>query len=110
MKAKQHSIAMKKEKTSLWVHLFFILIAVICIVPFIIVISASFSSETDLAMYGFSVLPKKVDFTAYKYLFRNPEMIFNSYIVTIITQRSEHFWEFCYVNGSVLSGTQHIQI
>ena len=84
MKAKQHSVAMKKEKTSLWVHLFFILIAVICIVPFIIVISASFSSETDLAMYGFSVLPKKVDFTAYKYLFRNPEMIFNSYIVTII--------------------------
>lgn len=84
MKAKQHSIAAKKEKTSLWVHLFFVLIAVICIVPFIIVISASFSSETDLAMYGFSVLPKKVDFTAYKYLFRNPETILNSYIVTIL--------------------------
>lgn len=84
MKTKQHSIAAKKEKTSVWVHLFFVLIAVICIIPFVIVISASFSSETDLAMYGFSVLPKKVDFTAYKYLFRNPETILNSYIVTIL--------------------------
>ena len=84
MKTKQHSIEAKKEKTSVWVHLFFALIALIFIIPFVIVISASFSSETDLAMYGFSVLPKKVDFTAYKYLFRNPETILNSYIVTIL--------------------------
>lgn len=73
-----------KEKTSIWVHLFFILFGFICIVPFMIVVSASFSGETDLAMNGFSVLPRKWDFTAYAYLFKNPETILNAYAVTIV--------------------------
>ena len=62
-----------KEKTSIWVHLFFILFGLICIIPFMIVVSASFSGETDLAVNGFSVLPGKWDFTAYAYLFKNPK-------------------------------------
>ncbi len=84
MSTRKNVLANKKEKTSVWVHLFFILFGIVCIIPFVIIISASLSSETDLAMYGFSVLPKKVDFTAYRYLFKNPEMIVNSYIVTIL--------------------------
>lgn len=74
----------KKEKTSIVVHLFFILFGIICIVPFMIIISASFSSETDLAINGFSVLPKVVDFSAYAYLFENPGTIVNAYMVTIL--------------------------
>lgn len=50
-----------KEKTGIWVHLFFIIFGFICIVPFMIVISASFSGETDLAINGFSVLPEGVN-------------------------------------------------
>lgn len=73
----------KKEKTSIWVHLFFIIFGLVCVLPFMIVVSASFSGETDLAFNGFSILPRKWDFTAYAYLFKNPEVIVNSYIVTI---------------------------
>lgn len=80
----EHTIDKKKDKTSIWVHLFFILFAFLCIVPFLIIISASLSGETDLAVNGFSVLPRKVDFTAYAYLFKNPEIIINSYAVTIL--------------------------
>lgn len=80
----EHTIDKKKEKTSIWVHLFFIIFAFLCIVPFLIIISASLSGETDLALNGFSVLPRKVDFTAYAYLFKNPEIIINSYVVTIL--------------------------
>lgn len=80
----EHTIDKKKEKTSIWVHLFFIIFAFLCIVPFLIIISASLSGETDLALNGFSVLPRKVDFTAYAYLFKNPEIIINSYAVTIL--------------------------
>ena len=76
-------IAMEKEKTSIWVHLFFIIFGLICIVPFLVVISASFSNETDLAVYGFKVLPKRWDITAYAYLFKNPATIINAYAVTI---------------------------
>lgn len=80
----EHTIDKKKEKTSIWVHLFFIIFAFLCIVPFLIIISASLSGETDLAINGFSVLPRKIDFTAYAYLFKNPEIIINSYVVTIL--------------------------
>lgn len=48
-----------------------------------VIISASLSGETDLAINGFSVLPRKVDFTAYAYLFENPRTIINAYLVTI---------------------------
>lgn len=73
----------KKEKTSIWVHFFFLLFGVVCIIPFMIIISASLSGETDLAMNGFSVWPRNVDFTAYAYLFENPKIIIDSYVVTI---------------------------
>lgn len=82
--SKNSRIRDKKEKTSIGVHLFFIIFAFLCIVPFMIVVSASFSGETDLAINGFSVLPRKVDLTAYRYLFKNPETIINAYIVTTI--------------------------
>ena len=57
MKDKKHSAVKKRNKTSIFIHLFFILFGVLCIVPFMIVVSASLSSETDLAINGFSVLP-----------------------------------------------------
>lgn len=72
------------EKTGIGVHLFFVLFGLICIIPFMIVISASFSGETDLAVNGFSVLPRKWEVTAYAYLFKNPKTIVNAYVVTII--------------------------
>lgn len=74
----------QKEKTNIFVHIFFIIFGALCIIPFMIIISASLSGETDLAINGFSVLPRKVDFTAYAYLFKNPKIILNSYVVTII--------------------------
>lgn len=83
MKARKNIIAKRKERTSPIVHIFFIVFGLICILPFLTVVSASFSSETDLAMYGFSILPKKWDTTAYSYLFENPSTIINAYLVTI---------------------------
>lgn len=83
MKTKTLTRQQQKETTSWAVHAFFIVVAVLCIVPFMIIISASFSGETDLAVNGFSVLPRKVDFTAYAYLFKNPKTIVNAYLVTI---------------------------
>ena len=74
----------RKNKTSIFIHIIFILFGIACIIPFLMVISASFSSEVDLSRYGFRVFPKKIDFTAYAYLFKNPMQIINGYKVTII--------------------------
>lgn len=73
----------QEEKTNIFVHLFFVLYGLLCIVPFMMVVSASFSSESDLSKYGFRPLPINVDFTAYAYLFENPDTIINAYVVTI---------------------------
>ena len=74
---------MKKEKTSIFIHIAFILFGAACVIPFIMIISASFSSEMNLSKYGFMVLPKEVDFTAYAYLFENPKQIIDGYKMTI---------------------------
>jgi len=53
------------------------------ILPLLIVVSASFTDESELARTGFSVIPTKVSFAAYEAIFRNPWQIINSYITTV---------------------------
>lgn len=86
----------KRNRTRLWVHLFFILFGLLCILPLMVVISASFSNEVALIDEGFGLLPKQFDLTAYAYLFENPEMILNAYGVTIfITVVGTFFGVLC---------------
>uniref|UniRef100_UPI004057A90A carbohydrate ABC transporter permease n=1 Tax=Agathobacter sp. TaxID=2021311 RepID=UPI004057A90A len=74
---------MKKNRTSLFIHFIFIAFSIACIIPFMMVVSASLSSVTDLSRYGFRILPKKIDISAYAYLFKNPKQIISAYAVTI---------------------------
>ena len=53
------------------------------IIPIILMISISLSSETSVAQYGYSLIPKEFSYDAYKMAFRNPTQIINSYKVTI---------------------------
>lgn len=57
--------------------------AIACLVPFVVLISASFSSQHSIAYYGFGLLPKEWSLEGYKALFKNPIDIFRSYLVTI---------------------------
>ena len=83
MSKTRNKAILAKEKTSPLVHLFFILFGLACLIPFLVIVSASFSDEMDLARYGFGLIPKKFDLTAYAYLFENPKTIINAYLVTI---------------------------
>ena len=57
--------------------------ALICLLPFILVISASFSTESIVAKEVFGLLPKGFTLSAYELVFRSPKMILGSYGVTI---------------------------
>jgi len=59
------------------------LFSISCIVPFISMISASFTSENYVTLHGFSILPHDVTLTAYNYVFSNPITILGDYAVTI---------------------------
>lgn len=80
----KHVIAKKKEKTSMGVHLFFCIFGICCLVPFLMVVSASFSNDLDLFNYGYGVFPRRVDLTAYKLLMKDPSILVNGYKITII--------------------------
>lgn len=75
----------KKKLKPQWIsHTIAMLFAVICIIPFIIVISSSLTNEFALNENGFQIWPSEFDTTAYQYIFKNPESILRSYAVTII--------------------------
>jgi len=71
--------------TAATLHTIFILMCIAFVVPFILVISISFSNEKDIMAYGYSFLPRNFDLAAYKYIFDNPKSIINAYKVTIFT-------------------------
>lgn len=65
-----------------WLHIFFILFSLLFIIPLLYIISISLSSENDIVKYGYRLIPVKIDFTAYKYVFTNSTNIADAYKVT----------------------------
>ncbi|WP_152364995.1 carbohydrate ABC transporter permease [Microlunatus speluncae] len=60
------------------------LFALMCVLPFILIISASISEESQILENGFSLLPQGFSTDAYELIFSAPRQIIGSYAVTII--------------------------
>jgi putative aldouronate transport system permease protein len=56
---------------------------VFCLLPFVLILSASFSEESQIMEHGFGLLPRGFSLTAYELIFRSPRQIIGSYVVTI---------------------------
>jgi len=69
------------------------LVAIICLLPFIVLISGSISDEGQVLAKGYSFLPRGFSLDAYAFIFRNPGDILSAYRVSI----------FVAVVGTVLS-------
>ncbi|GFI66162.1 hypothetical protein IMSAG185_01777 [Lachnospiraceae bacterium] len=54
-----------------------------CLLPFLLVLSGSVSEQYAIQLHGYSLLPEKISFDAYKMLFRIPEELLRAYGVTI---------------------------
>lgn len=65
-------------------YLFVSLFTIVCILPFILILSASFSTESVISREGFGLLPRGFTWNAYEWVFRYPKMILGSYGVTIL--------------------------
>lgn len=78
----------KKDKYTKAVHafayIFITLFALACLIPFVLMISASFSSESAITTNGFGILPKEFSLAAYELIFKSPRTLIGSYVVTII--------------------------
>jgi putative aldouronate transport system permease protein len=65
------------------IHSFFIALSIAVIVPFILIISISLTSEQSLLLQGYHLIPRKLDLLAYKTIFEAPTQLIRSYGVTI---------------------------
>jgi len=59
------------------------LFAVLCLLPFVLLVTGSITSEKEIIRSGYAVIPKEVSFRSYQVIFENPQEITNAYAVTI---------------------------
>ena len=63
-------------------YLFIAIFAILCLIPFVLVFSCSITDELHILKYGYNLLPGKITFEAYSYIFRTDKLT-NAYMVTI---------------------------
>ncbi|OAS88269.1 MULTISPECIES: carbohydrate ABC transporter permease [Metabacillus] len=59
------------------------LFALCCLLPFVLIVSSSLSSEKAIMESGFALWPKEFSTFAYEIVFRNPKLVIGSYMVTM---------------------------
>lgn len=80
----------KKIKNSMSTNIFYVicytvvtLVALTCILPFIILVSGSFTSEQYIRFHGYGILPKEFTTEAYALIFKMPQTVIHAYGVSI---------------------------
>lgn len=60
-----------------------IFLAILCIFPFVLVVSSSFTEENKIITEGYQFIPTAFSTEAYSILFKYPEQMIQAYLVTI---------------------------
>lgn len=76
-------VVRKLHLSKVIIHLIFIVSALDCIVPLLMVVSISFTSEKSLMVDGYHLFPKVFDTSSYRYVFSGAGSIASAYGVTI---------------------------
>lgn len=92
--AKQKNLGLK-----IVTHTFFILFSLCCILPFLLLISISFSLEKDVINGGFSLIPAHFSTAAYEYVLSDPSALVNAYGVTAFYAFAGTAISVCFMAG-----------
>ncbi len=65
-------------------HLFMILLVLCCVLPFLLMVIASFTEEATLTRNGYSFFPEALSLETYRYIIRSAGTIFKGYLMTIV--------------------------
>lgn len=60
-----------------------VVVAFICVLPFVMIVTASLSSESELSKHGYSFVVRGFTLEAYKIILTNPKRLLQAYGVTI---------------------------
>ncbi|MEO3944296.1 carbohydrate ABC transporter permease [Gorillibacterium sp. CAU 1737] len=64
-------------------YVLLIILSLACVIPFVLIISSSFTKESEIVLKGFQFFPSEFSLEAYRILFKYPDQIINAYVVTI---------------------------
>lgn len=64
-------------------YLFVGFVCLACLIPFLLIISGSLTSESAITHDGFSLWPKEFSFNAYQFALSHPDQFVSSYLLTI---------------------------
>lgn len=65
-------------------HIIMILLVLACVLPFVLLITSSFTEEATLMKFGYTFFPKKLSIKSYQYLFESGSSIIKGYGITIL--------------------------
>ncbi len=65
-------------------HLFMILLVLLCVLPFLLMVMASFTEEATLTRNGYSFFPEKFSVETYSYIIKSANTILRGYLMTIV--------------------------
>lgn len=66
------------------IHTFMIVVCILCVIPLLLIISASFTAEAALVDKGYFLLPSEFSTRAYEFLLAEPGTILRAYGVSIL--------------------------
>lgn len=83
MKVKAKKVKKGDLSVTVFSYIMVIVVALICLIPFWLIVVGSFTSESDVVKYGFAFWPKHFSLESYRMVFKIPEKIYRAYGVTI---------------------------
>ena len=77
-------VSKDQKRWRITAHIVMILLSALALLPFLLLIIASFTDETVALINGYSYFPEKLSLEAYKYIIQNAGTFFRAYGVTIL--------------------------
>lgn len=74
----------KNKSFQIGANIVMALASLACLLPFLLMISSSITSENALLQHGYSFFPRGLDFSAYKYLLADSTIIIKAYGITVL--------------------------
>ncbi|HPF88543.1 MAG TPA: carbohydrate ABC transporter permease [Candidatus Limiplasma sp.] len=72
------------KRFSVFANIVLILLSLTCVLPLLLLLTSSLTSEDSLMHYGYSLWPREWSFESYKYLWYSRAQILNAYKMTIL--------------------------
>ena len=79
----KRKLSLEDIGVGVFAYSFLIIFSLLCLLPFLVIISGSFTKESAILEKGFSLIPPEFSLDAFKAVFAIPKNIINAYIVTI---------------------------